>query len=368
MDSTDVCPDGDARTEKELIVKLIVAHFTAVVAFCNFQSLRNERLDSIEPILFLLSPIMVVTQTALGLIVIHASFLLNVWQSPRSFSDHAATYARRWNTLFGKHALSEYSQIDVMPTGSLSYNKVGAGSRPRRAWVRFGRAIALFATIFQFAATIFLYKRRKSLHGWDSLTIVDHRTFELAVGGAAVSAMSLALLLKLPGFGQAPKTEYIPDMDPESTVIFCRGDSRRCPSWYQIIYFSDLGSTTSALTWFICVASSTYKGRSLGLEFLNNAYMEIFEGASEILSLSVSPPAFYCLIGVFSASLLAILKLYINADRLPKSLWVVLPVGIIGFFMFIVLFYMWLLIFGPPLVASFPAMLSAAFWAINERD
>ncbi|RGP78368.1 hypothetical protein FLONG3_3504 [Fusarium longipes] len=359
MDSTNVCHDGNARTEKELIVKLIVAHFTAAVAFCNFQSLRNERLDSIEPILFLLSPLIVVTQTALGLIVIHLSFLLSIWKSPRSFSGHAATYARRWNVLFGKYTLSGYSQVDVKSTDPLIYDKVRTRSRPGRAWVRFGRAIALSgATLFQCAATIFIHERRRTIYGWDSLTVVDHRTFELAIGGAAVSVMSLALLFKLPGFSQVPKPEYIPDTNPDSIIIFCRGDSRRCPSWYQIIYFSDLGSTTSALTWFMCVASSTYKGRSLGLDFLKNAYIAIFETTSDLLSLNVSVMAFYCLVVFFSASILAIAKLYTRNGRLPDSLWASVPVCIAGFIMFTAFIYMWLLIFFPMILPWIPAMLS----------
>ncbi|WKT51769.1 hypothetical protein QSH57_002283 [Fusarium oxysporum f. sp. vasinfectum] len=257
---TDICPDGDTRTEKEMIVKLIVAHFTAVVAFCNFQSLRNERLDTIEPILFLLSPLIVIAQTALGIIIINVAFVSNVAQSPNSFSLHLETYARRWNTLFGKKP----SQPRRTPTGSLETMQSRFGS----AWIRLGRAVAIFATLFQFAATIFLYRRRKSLHGWDSLTVVDHRTFELSAGGAAVSILSLALLLKFPGFGQAPETLYIPEFKTDPAIIFCRGDSRRCPSWYQILYASDIGSTTSATTWLACVLSSTYKGESIPLDFL----------------------------------------------------------------------------------------------------
>ncbi|KAL5593804.1 hypothetical protein FOBRF1_012906 [Fusarium oxysporum] len=291
---TDICPDGDTRTQKEMVVKLIVAHFTAVVAFCNFQSLRNERLDTIEPILFLLSPLIVIAQTALGIIIINVSFVSNVAQSPKSLSLHLETYARRWNTLFGKKT----SQPRRTPTGSLETMQSRFGS----AWIRLGRAVAIFATLFQFAATIFLYRRRKELYGWDSLTVVDHRTFELSVGGAAVSILSLALLLKFPGFGQAPEALYIPELKPDPAVIFCRGDSRRCPSWYQILYDSDIGSATSAATWLACVLSSTYKGESIPLHFLCEFYAGIYTETARVFSLQISMPIFYLLVAVFFAT------------------------------------------------------------------
>ena len=215
------CPDGDSRTEKEIIVKLIVAHFTAIVAFCNFQSLRNEKLDTIEPLLFLLSPLLVIVQTGLGIVIIIISFFKNLALSPKLYLEHLATVSRRWTTLFGTKSRDT-------PTGS----------RLGRAWIRLGRTLAIFATLFQFAATIFLYRRRKELHGSEALTIVDHRTFELSVGGAAVSVLSLALILKFPGFGRIPETTYTPEIeaDTDTKILFCRGDSRRCPSWYQILY------------------------------------------------------------------------------------------------------------------------------------
>src|SRR6478736_6621943 len=118
------CPDGDTRTEKEIIVKIIVAHFTAIVAFCNFQSLRNERLDTIEPLLFLLSPLIVVVQTGLGLVIITISFFKNLAVSPKLFRDHLATVSRRWPTLFGKKS-----------TGSF---EPSVKSRLGRAWIRLG--------------------------------------------------------------------------------------------------------------------------------------------------------------------------------------------------------------------------------------
>ncbi|RBQ77015.1 hypothetical protein FVER14953_20051 [Fusarium verticillioides] len=347
---TDICPDGDTRTEKEMVVKLIVAHFTAVVAFCNWQSLRNERLDTIEPVLFLLSPLIVTAQTALGVVIINLSFIYDATLSPKSLSPHLETYARRWNTLFGKKSSSRRT-----PTGSLE----AAQSRFGSAWIRLGRAIAIFATLFQFAATVFLYQRRKNLHGWDALTVLDHRTFELSVGGAAVSILSLALLLELPGFGQMPETLYIPEYKPDPAVIFCRGDSRRCPSWYQILYASDIGSATSAATWLACVLSSTYKGESIPFNFLSEAYEGIYREFTGVFSLQISLPVFYLLVAAYFALFFIISNMYKGPGfKSLHTLWTIIPAVLVVLAFMIVLFLMFMLMIMPTILVLMPSLIS----------
>ncbi|CAJ0546604.1 Ff.00g012310.m01.CDS01 [Fusarium sp. VM40] len=355
MEAPDVCPAGDSRTTRELIVKLIVAHLTAVVAFCNLQSLRNERLDTIEPVLFLFSPLIVVVQTALGLFVIHASLIINIISSPHSFSESFGIYARHWNTLFGRKVplTPDKSSDESLHRARRLRSKLG------RAWVRLGRTAAIFGTLFQFSSSIFLYKRRLSFYGWESLTIVDHRTFELAVGGAAVSIMSLALLLKLPGFGKALETEYIPKLDAEATIIFCRGDPRRCPSWYQIIYVSDFGSTTSALAWLFCVGSSLYKGKSIWLEYAGGMYNEFYKGFAKVLPYDMSITTFYTVMGGFFVFAWIFAKLYTGASGLRDSrLWVLLPATLVLGSIFLAFFCLWLMIMMPLVAFGFPAMLS----------
>nr|RBQ90729.1 hypothetical protein FVER53263_21101 [Fusarium verticillioides] len=344
----DICPDGDTRTEREMVVKLIVANFTAIVAFCNWQSLRNEKLDTIEPILFLLSPLIVLAQTALGVIIINLSFISDVTLTPKSFSIHLETYARRWNTLFGKKPSPPWPT----PTGSRQ-------SRFGSAWIRLGRAIAIFATLFQFAATVFLYQRRKNLHGWDALTVLDHRTFELSVGGAAVSILSLALLLELPGFGQMPETLYIPEYKPDPAVIFCRGDSRRCPSWYQILYASDIGSATSAATWLACVLSSTYKGESIPFNFLSEAYEGIYREFTGVFSLQISLPVFYLLVAAYFALFFIISNMYKGPGfKSLHTLWTIIPAVLVVLAFMIVLFLMFMLMIMPTILVLMPSLIS----------
>ncbi|KAH6954284.1 hypothetical protein DER45DRAFT_570194 [Fusarium avenaceum] len=355
MEAPDVCPVGDSRTSKELIVKLIVAHLTAVIAFCNLQSLRNERLDTIEPVLFLFSPLIVVVQTALGLFVIHASLIINIVSSRHSFSESFGIYARHWNTLFGEKVppTPDKSSDESLHRARRLRSKLG------RAWVRLGRTAAIFGTLFQFSTSIFLYKRRLSFYGQESLTIVDHRTFELAVGGAAVSIMSLALLLKLPGFGKLIETEYIPKLDAEATIIFCRGDPRRCRRWYQIIYVSDFGSTTSALTWLFCVGSSLYKGKSIWLEYVGGMYYELYKVFAKVLPYDMSVTTFYTLMGSFFVVAYILAKLYTGPSGLRDSrLWVLLPALLVLGSISLVFFCLWLMVTMPLVVFSFPAMLS----------
>ncbi|RBR25508.1 uncharacterized protein FIESC28_01746 [Fusarium coffeatum] len=342
------CSDGDTRTEKEIIVKLIVAHFTAIVAFCNFQSLRNEKLDTVEPLLFLLSPLLVIVQTGLGIVIIIISFFTDLAVSPKLYLDHLATVSRRWTALFGTKSRDT-------PTGS----------RLGRAWIRLGRTLAIFATLFQFAATIFLYRRRKELHGSEALTIVDHRTFELSVGGAAVSVLSLALILKFPGFGRTPETPYTPEIeaDTDTKILFCRGDSRRCPSWYQILYATDIGSGTSAATWLACVSSSTYKGESLLLSYVSKVYSGIYKDASHTLSLDVSMPIFYLLVAAFFGVFFTFSHLCKDSGfskRLSNSLWVLIPallilvVAIVAFMCMVILMVVPISLYLVPSVLSGP--------------
>lgn len=356
-ETADICPDGDLRAPKELIVKLIVAHVTAITAFCNFQSLRNDRLDSIEPVLFLLSPLIVVVQTAFGLAVIHAALLYNVALSPRSFKRIFKDYARHLNMLFGRNALPSYVELDDTLSGPSHRRAIR--SELGKAWLRLGRAAAIFGTLFQFVATIVLYKRRMDLHGWDSLTVVDHRTFELSVGGAAASILSLALLLRFPGFGEAPTTEYIPRLDMEATVIFCRGDARRCRRWYQILYVSDFGSTTSALTWLFCVGSSTYKGESKWLEMIGNTYVGIFEMFQEWVRTDMSMATFYILLAVFFVVVYVVVQIFTKSSRVTTAnTWLVLPSVLVLCIIMLVFFCMLLVVIMPPVLFWFPAMLS----------
>ncbi|KAM0355092.1 hypothetical protein ACHAPU_000950 [Fusarium lateritium] len=356
-ETADICPDGDTRTTKELIVKLIVAHLTAITAFCNFQSLRNERLDSIEPILFLLSPLIVVVQTALGLIVIHAALIYNIALRPREFQKNIGDYAHQWNMLFGRNQLPEFTESDDTLNGPSRRRAIR--SELGRAWLRLGRSAAIFGTLFQFIATIFLYKRRLNLHGWDSLTVVDHRTFELSVGGAAVSILSLALLLRFPGFNGAPQTEYVPKIDMEATIIFCRGDPRRCRYWYQIFYMSDFGSTTSALTWLFCVGSSTYKGESKWLEMMGKIYIGIYEMFEGWLPFDMTVTTFYLFVGAFFVVVYIAARIFTKSSRMEKtSVWVVIP-GLLFIGSIVLAFFcMWIICLMPLLLFWLPAMVS----------
>ncbi|CEI70375.1 hypothetical protein FVEN_g1116 [Fusarium venenatum] len=306
MDGPENCPEGETRGAKELVVKLIVAHLTAVVAFCHLQSLRNERLDTIEPVLFLLSPFIVVFQTALGLVTIHCHLIESMLRSPKSWPTHMSIYARHWSLLFARKPTPRLKGDD-------DYR-----SKPGGAWLNLGRLLVMSGTLFQFVATIFLYRRRWNLYGWESLSIVDHRTFELAVGGATLTVMSIFLALRLPGFAEAPLTPYTQENSPapEQIIIFCRGDGRRCPKWYLPLYISEYVPETTAATWLLCVFFSTYQGEMIWLGHVTYLSILIYEISTEPLGLHVSVWTFYLLAAMLISLWTAAAKIL---SRLPSS-------------------------------------------------
>ncbi|KAL6914684.1 hypothetical protein FSST1_012444 [Fusarium sambucinum] len=361
MDGSENCPDGDTRGAKELVVKLIVAHLTAVVAFCHLQSLRNERLDTIEPVLFLLSPFIAVFQTAIGLVTIHFYLIESMIRSPKSWLTHMSIYARRWSLLFARK-----------PTPRLKGDD-DYWSKPKGAWLNLGRLLVMSGTLFQFVATIFLYRRRWNLYGWESLSIVDHRSFELAVGGATVTALSILLVLRLPGFTEAPLIPYTQEngTTPEQMIMFCRGDARRCPQWYMPLYISGYVPETTAVTWLLCVYSSTYQGELAWLRQLAFMYTLVYEGFSEKLGLNVSIWTFYllaavsCGLWVVASKILTRITNVAIADFERKYPWVGRPALIIVggatfcfFFVFIIFIIICISLFG---FSILPAMLSG--WA-----
>lgn len=276
------CPEGDARGVREVIVKLIVAHLTAVVAFCNLQSLRDERLASIEPILFLLFPYIVIFETVLGLLVIHATLVISILHKPKLWQQHVRIYARQWSVLFARRARTVHP---VEESVGLLAEERRVESRSERAWVKIGRLAVMAGTLFQFVATVFLYKRRLSLLGWESLSMIDHRTFELAVGGTIVSVLSILLLLKLPGFREAPEviSPATKDMRLKGILRFFRGDPARCRRWYRVPYLPDVGMETSMLTWVLCIISVTYNGQIIFPRYVEYSYPFAFDLVKPIL-------------------------------------------------------------------------------------
>lgn len=324
------CPDGETRGAKELVVKLIVAHLTAVVAFCNLQSLRNERLDTIEPVLFLFSPFIVAIQTAAGLVVIHALFINNMVRSPRSWSNHIQIYAYHWSILFARKP-----QLGPLIVESNEKPKAG------KVWIQLGRLAVMVGTLFQFVATVFLYTHRRDSYGSEALSIIDQRTFELAVGGIIVTVMSILLLLKLPGFRQAPLVAYTGENSSrvEQILLFCRGDSRRCPRWYQTAYIPIIyGDTSSGLAWCFCALSVTYNGQLKLLQYSRYLQSLFLDMLLEEMQLDFS---IYVLPWIIILLDIALWSFISNIERLgiskrqfknPRVLALVLFVGFVAFF------------------------------------
>jgi hypothetical protein len=75
-----LCPLDDRRTANELILKLIAAHVTMVIAYCHLLSLRQAKLVSWEPYLYVLCPILPVACPALGLALAIVAFAFGTLQ------------------------------------------------------------------------------------------------------------------------------------------------------------------------------------------------------------------------------------------------------------------------------------------------
>ncbi|UPL01445.1 hypothetical protein LCI18_012379 [Fusarium solani-melongenae] len=263
MDLEHLCPINDRRTARELMVKFIIAHFTAVAAFCNYLSLRNQELASIEPILFLFCPLIVPLQISLGFLLITGVCIANIVTGRSSLGHEWSTYTRRLTTLLGKKAIRNASPgLARSPTGSLESGGAGqvAGSRLAKVYVTTGRLLLVLGTLFQCVATIFLYARRVGERGWESLSAIDFRTFELAIGGAAVSVLSAALLINFPGFGQA--TQGVSGGHIDAALPLFAGDPQRSCRWWFLGYSEKHGLWTCiipiyALCNLVCMSSGT---------------------------------------------------------------------------------------------------------------
>ncbi|KAM6528031.1 hypothetical protein FALCPG4_009060 [Fusarium falciforme] len=278
MDLELLCPVDDRRTARELMVKFIIAHFTAVAAFCNYLSLRNQELASIEPILFLFCPLIVPLQIFLGFLLITGVCIANIVTGRSSLGHEWSTYTRRLTTLLGKKAITNApSGLTRSPTGSLESGGAGqvAGSRLAKAYVTAGRLLLVLGTLFQCVATIFLYARRVDERGWESLSAIDFRTFELAIGAAAVSVVSAALLLNFPGFGQA--TQEASGGHIDAALPLFAGDPQRSCRWWFLGYSEKHGLWTCIIPIYaLCNLACMSNGTPVVSQRSHWIFLEVF--------------------------------------------------------------------------------------------
>ncbi|KAL2672263.1 hypothetical protein Neosp_012964 [[Neocosmospora] mangrovei] len=366
-DLTDLCPPDASRTSRELIVKLVVAHLTGVTAFCNLVSLRKDPLDSIEPILFFVSPLIVLTQTALGLVLMAYDFLRRVITSPSSIREQGRLLERRWRILFCPRAEPKVETEEMSQDGFIgtpSERKPWRSNHEESAWVRLGRTIVTLGTLFQCSATIFLYNRRIELHGRESLTIADHRCFEIAVGSAFVSILSIALLLRFPAFTQpAPETEYKKEPNEDALYLFCRGDPRRCKYWYQFIYIKDFGNESTAATYFWCLLSSSYNGALIVMITIKTTYPGLYEAFVTQEGDHISMFDFYRNVAIIFGVLLTIViavtkRVEKNGIKNNISLLSLIPLAFSALSSIILVCLGMLFILYPFMMIWFPGMLS----------
>ncbi|KAJ4172297.1 hypothetical protein NW754_002488 [Fusarium falciforme] len=280
-DLTNLCPPDESRTSRELIVKLVVAHLTGVTAFCNLVSLRKDPLDSIEPILFFASPLIVLVQTALGLALMIFDFAIKVIKSPSSIREQGQLLERRWRILFCPRAEPKVETLEMSQDG--------------------------------FIGTPF----------------ADNRCFEIAVGSAFVSVLSIALLLRFPGFTQpAPEAEYKKEPKEDALYLFCRGDPRRCTCWYQFIYIKDFGSESTAATFFWCFLSSSLNGASIVVSIIKITYPGLYEAFVTQEGDHISMFDFYRNLAIVFGVLLTIVISFTKRVEKNDTFWSLIPLAL----------------------------------------
>ncbi|UPK99638.1 hypothetical protein LCI18_010573 [Fusarium solani-melongenae] len=361
-DFADLCPLDASRTSRELVVKLVVAHLTGVTAFCNLVSLRKDPLDSIEPILFFVSPLIVLVQTAFGLALMIFDFATKVIKSPSSIREQGQLLERRWRILFCPRAESKVETLEMSQGGFIgtpSEKNSWRSNREESARVRLGRTMVTFGTLFQCSATIFLYNRRIELHGEESLTVADHRCFEIAVGSAFVSVLSIALLLRFPGFTKpAPEAEYKKELKEDALYLFFRSDPRRCSCWYQFIYIKEFGSDSTAATFFWCFLSTSYNGASIVVTAIKTTYPGLYEAFVTQEGDHISMFGFYRNLAIVSGVLLTFTTSVSRRVEKNDTFWSLIPLVLAALSTMALLCLGAVFILYPFLIIWYPGMLS----------
>ncbi|RSL53005.1 hypothetical protein CEP54_010620 [Fusarium duplospermum] len=364
-DFADLCPLDESRTSRELIIKLVVAHLTGVTVFCNLVSLRNDPLNSIEPILFLFSPLVVPVQTTIGLAFMIFEFVVNVIKSPSSIREQGRLLDHRWRLLFCPKAepKPKVETLEMSQDGFLGMPSEKKPARPNldggSAWVRLGSTIITFGTLFHCVATIFLYNRRIELHGKESLTVADNRCFEIAVGSGVVSILSIALLLRFPGFTQpAPEVDYKMGPREDRFYLFFRGDPRRCDRWWQFIYIKEIGSDSTADTFLWCFLSSSLNGTSIVVSIAKFTYPGLYEGLVTQEGDHISMYDFYRNLVIIVAILIFIIALFKRRPQKDETAWSIALLSLVALSSLALLVFGTIFLLYPFLFLWFPGMLS----------
>ena len=215
------CPLDERRSASELYVTLFVIHFTVIVAYCHLMSIRNEAILSSKPIFFVVTPLLIVLQHALALILIAANYL---YESVFCKDEDAASKAYSsliW--LFGRIPADEdhYSPLPTTSGRKPSASKEKTSYSERRAKV-IGRTVVVLALVAQCIGTIFLYTRRLQ---HDAVGAVDLRAFEFACGGLLVALLNLCVLWRIPVFTK-PVLRTSAALSPMDGVVAALRDVR----------------------------------------------------------------------------------------------------------------------------------------------
>ncbi|KAF2430265.1 hypothetical protein EJ08DRAFT_649816 [Tothia fuscella] len=186
-----LCPQNERRTKTELLVQLIVVHFTTV---CAFMHLLHTRKDSFIygclPLLYIITPYSIIIQHAIAVLSVLINYLLfvGVWHG---FPSYTVAISNPLNCLLGaNNTAAGYSTPEEQNENATPVTLSTILKRISRE--RIGPCLFWIVFLTQCSCSIYLYIRRKQ-HAEHAITIVDQRIFELAVGGVLVSFLILGV-------------------------------------------------------------------------------------------------------------------------------------------------------------------------------
>ncbi|KAK3325979.1 hypothetical protein B0H66DRAFT_144788 [Apodospora peruviana] len=233
-----LCPLDDRRTANELMLKMIAAHVTVVIAYCHLLSLRQAKLVSWEPYIFLLCPTIPVGRLTLGFVMAAVALVATTLRRPSTLRTTVGLFLLRLRILIGRPRLRPDASVTAprrrssipgpvpVRVNTLTMESGGSAelqtNRIKVRYVAFWRIAALAWTTFLCCTTVHLFRRRVALAGWDSITVVDSRAMELAVSGIVIVVMSVAVIAEVPGFAdEVPVVKAADDGLSSFMMLLC---------------------------------------------------------------------------------------------------------------------------------------------------
>ena len=310
-DST--CPLDGRRTSTEVWVKILIAHFTTIAAFCHLLSIRNEKILGIRLAFFFISPLVFVINHGLAIIAIIGYRLY--WRL-RWLPNQGKHPKRALRILCGKipKVLRASRSYELLPTSDPAESG-GLGEKWESKQV--GRIVVALAFLVQCIGSVVFYRRRQSQ---EAVTTADTLMVELAYAGILISGLTIATLARFSLFAEDAPIIEDDDASPlDATMQHLRESVSPNPNPRRIVIGQILAGGISLWIWLLL-------SREVDLVGSWAAMLSLFTPAE---SIAVYPHYMMGLVGFVGVFVLisqvvlfavsALLALYFNRARANRS-------------------------------------------------